>query len=80
MFRKSLLAAALAVPAIALSTATYAGDAYRGGPKSGVTAATKTTTAKSVDPNQAYAQAIEERKGRHVYQGGPSSNIPMASH
>ncbi len=80
MFKKSLLAAALVVPAIALSTASYAGQAYQGGPKSGLTKATQSQAARQFEPNKPYAQAVEERKGRHVYQGGPWTNIPMATH
>ncbi len=79
MFRKSLFAFALVVPAAALSTATYADQTYQGGPKSGAKA-TQTQTAQQFEPNKPYAQAIEGRKGRHVYQGGPWTNIPMASH
>ena len=79
MFRKSLFAAALVIPAIALSTATFAGQAYQGGPKSGANT-TQSQTAQRFEPNKPYAQALEERKSRHVYQGGPWTNIPMASH
>lgn len=75
MFTKSLFAAALLIPVVALSGVTYAGQTYRGGPKSGTV--TKTAPA---EPNKPYAQAVEERKGKHVYQGGPQSTIPHASH
>jgi hypothetical protein len=80
MFRKSLFAVALVFPAVALSTATYADQSYRGGPKSGVASVTQSQAAKQFEPNKPYAQAIEERKGKHVYQGGPRSTIPHASH
>jgi hypothetical protein len=79
MLRKSLLAAALVVPA-ALSTAAFAGQAYQGGPKSSVSKATQPQTIQQFEPNKPYAQAVEERKGKHVYQGGPGTNIPMATH
>jgi hypothetical protein len=79
MFRKSLVAAALVIPAVALSTAAYGGQNYQGGPKSGANA-TQSQTTQQFEPNKPYAQAVEERKGRHVYQGGPWTNIPMASH
>jgi hypothetical protein len=80
MLRKSLFAVALVIPAIALSTTTYAGQAYQGGPKSGLTKATQSQAVGQFQPNKPYAQAVEERKGRHVYQGGPWTNIPMATH
>ncbi len=38
MFKKSLIAAALVVPAFALSSAAFAGQVYQGGPKSGLSA------------------------------------------
>lgn len=79
MFRNSLFAVALVIPAMALSTATYADQTYQGGPKSATAKATQ-SQAKQFEPNKPYAQATEERKGRHVYQGGPGTNIPMASH
>jgi|GEM_PF-3047625 len=80
MFRKSLFALALVIPAVALSTATYADQAYQGGPKVSLAKATQSLAAQQFEPNKPYAQAVEERKGRHVYQGGPWTNIPMASH
>jgi hypothetical protein len=79
MFRKSLFALALVIPAVALSTATFA-DSYQGGPKVSLAKATQSQVAQQFEPNKPYAQAVEERKGRHVYQGGPWTNIPMASH
>lgn len=79
MFRKSLFAVALVIPAVSLSAATYA-QSYQGGPKSGIAKATQSQAAKQFEPNKPYAQALEERKGRHVYQGGPQSTIPHASH
>ena len=42
MFTKSLIAAALVVPAFALSSAAFAGHVYQGGPKSGLTARVQT--------------------------------------
>ena len=79
MLRKSLLAVALVIPAVALSTATYAEQTYQGGPKSAL-AKTAQAQAKQFEPNKPYAQLVDERKVRHVYQGGPWTNIPMASH
>ena len=80
MFRKSLYAVALVIPTVALSTAAFAGEGYQGGPKSDLPKATQLQTAQPFEPYKPYAQAVEVRKGKHVYQGGPWTNIPMASH
>ena len=74
MFTKSLIAAALVVPALALSSAAYAGPNYRGGPKSGITTSTPT-----FESNKPYAQFVPDTRpstNRHVYQGGPKTAIP----
>ena len=81
MFMKSLIAAALVVPAIALSSAAFAGQAYQGGPKSGLT-----TNTHSFEPNKPYAQDVGKpyaqdlnaRTGKHmhIYQGGPQTSVP----
>ena len=71
MFKKSLIAAALVVPAIALSSAAFAGQAYQGGPKSGLS-----TNAQSFEANKPYAQDVTVRAGKHIYQGGPKTTTP----
>jgi hypothetical protein len=71
MFKKSLIAAALVVPAIALSSAAFAGQTYQGGPKSGLTARVQTFEA-----NKPYAQDVSARTGKHIYQGGPKTVVP----
>lgn len=71
MFKKSLIAAALVVPAIALSSAAFAGQAYQGGPKSGLS-----TNAQSFEANKPYAQDVTARAGKHLYQGGPKTTTP----
>ena len=74
MFTKSLIAAALVVPAFALSSAAYAGPVYQGGPKSGITA-----TAQTFEANKPYAQAVPNNRavaGKHIYQGGPKTVTP----
>ena len=68
MFTKSLIAAALAV---ALSSAAFAGQAYQGGPKSGLS-----TNAQSFEANKPYAQDVSARAGKHIYQGGPKTATP----
>ncbi len=68
MFTKSLLAAALAV---ALSSAAFAGQAYQGGPKSGLS-----TKTQSFEINKPFAQDVSPRAGVHVYSGGPKTTIP----
>ncbi len=68
MFTKSLIATALAV---ALSSAAFAGQAYQGGPKSGLTA-----SAQRFEVNKPYAQDVSARAGVHVYPGGPKTTIP----
>jgi len=73
MFKKSLIAFALVIPAVALSSAAYAEQAYQGGPKSGVT-----IRAKSFEANKPYAQAVNVRVDKHVYQGGPMMAMPHA--
>jgi hypothetical protein len=71
MFKKSLIAAALLVPAVALSSAAFAGQVYQGGPKSGLTARVQTFEA-----NKPYAQDVSARAGKHIYQGGPKTATP----
>jgi hypothetical protein len=72
MFTKSLIAAALAV---ALSSAAFAGQAYQGGPKSGLT-----VRVQSFEANKPYAQDVSARAGKHIYQGGPNSAITHRQH
>lgn len=74
MFKKSLIAAALLVPALALSSAAFAGQVYQGGPKSGLTARVQTFEA-----NKPYAQfvpGVRAATGKHIYQGGPKTATP----
>ncbi len=68
MFTKSLLAAVLVVAA---SSAAFAGQAYQGGPKSGLT-----TIAQRFEANKPYAQDVTVRSSAHIYSGGPKSTIP----
>lgn len=72
MVTKSLIAAALAV---ALSSTAFAGQVYQGGPKSGLS-----TRTQSFEANKPYAQALDVRAGKHVYQGGPKAATPHARH
>ena len=51
MFKKSLIAAALVVPAFALSSAAFAGQVYQGGPKSGLSASAPTFEANKPTRN-----------------------------
>jgi hypothetical protein len=78
--KKSIFFAAIAASALAPSGASFAGEAYQGGPKSGVARTTQSALAGQYRGSEAYAQAVKERKGRHVYQGGPWTNVPMATH
>ena len=74
MFTKSLIAAALVVPAVALSSAAFAGQVYQGGPKSGLTARVQT-----FESNKPYAQLVPDTRAatsKHVYQGGPKTATP----
>ena len=71
MFKKSLIAAALVVPAIALLSAAFAGQTYQGGPKSG-----QSTNAQSFEANKPYAQDMTARASKHIYQGGPRTVVP----
>jgi hypothetical protein len=74
MFTKSLIAAALVVPAFALSSAAYAGPVYQGGPKSGIS-----TSAQTFESNKPYAQLVPNTRAatsKHVYQGGPKTTSP----
>jgi hypothetical protein len=75
MFTKSLIAAALVVPAFALSSAAYAGGpVYQGGPKSGIS-----MSAQTFESNKPYAQLVPDTraaKSKHVYQGGPKTVTP----
>ena len=71
MFKKTLMAAALVVPALALSSAAFAGQVYQGGPKSGLTA-----TSQSFEANKPYAQDVSARASQHSYRGGPKTVNP----
>ena len=74
MFKKSLIAAALVVPAFALSSAAFAGQVYQGGPKSGLSA-----SAQTFEANKPYAQFVPDNRAatsKHTYQGGPKTS-PM---
>jgi hypothetical protein len=74
MFKKSLIAAALLVPAFALSSAAYADMVYQGGPKSGIR-----SSAPAFEANKPYAQAVpgvRAATSKHLYQGGPKTVTP----
>jgi hypothetical protein len=74
MFKKSLIAAALVVPAFALSSAAFAGQVYQGGPKSGLSA-----SAQTFEANKPYAQFVPDNRAatsKHTYRGGPKTLIP----
>ena len=75
MFKKSLIAAALVVPAFALSSAAFAGQVYQGGPKSGLTA-----SAQTFEANKPYAQFVPDNRAatskHRLYQAGPKTVKP----
>jgi hypothetical protein len=74
MFKKSLIAAALVVPAFALSSAAFAGQVYQGGPKSGLSA-----SAPTFEANKPYAQFVPDNRAatrQHRYQAGPKTVKP----
>ena len=74
MFKKSLIAAALVVPAFALSSAAFAGQVYQGGPKSGLSA-----SAQTFEANKPYAQFVPDNRAatnKHQYQAGPKTVKP----
>jgi hypothetical protein len=75
MFTKSLIAAALVVPAFALSSAAYAGPVYQGGPKSAISVSVPNQTVDS----KPYAQYVPDARvgtRKHIYQGGPKTVTP----
>jgi hypothetical protein len=72
MFKKSLILAALLVPAVALSSAANA-QAYQGGPRGVLVVKTQ-----PVD-NKPYAQFVPNTRGvshQHIYNGGPKASAP----
>ena len=74
MFIKTLIATALVVPALALSSMAFADPVYRGGPKSGIW-----TSARTFESNKPYAQNVPAARtttGKHIYQGGPKTVVP----
>ncbi len=71
MSTKILIAAALVVPALALSSTAFAGGTYQGGPKSGLW-----NNSPTVETSKPYAEIVQPTDNRHVYQGGPKSTIP----
>jgi hypothetical protein len=74
MLKKSLIAAALVVPAFALSSAAFAGQVYQGGPKSGLSA-----SAQTFEANKPYAQFVPDNRdatSKHSYRGGPKTLVP----
>ena len=73
MFKKSLIAAVLLVPAVALSSTAFAGQVYQGGPKSGLST---NAQSQSFEANKPYAQDFTARAGNHIYQGGPKTTTP----
>jgi len=71
MFNKSLIAAALVVPALALSSTAYS-QVYQGGPKSAIA-----TRAQTFEVNKPYAQFVQDKaKTNHKYLGGPMGAMP----
>ena len=71
MLKKSLIAAALLVPALALSSTAYS-QVYQGGPKSAIA-----TRAQTFEVNKPYAQFVQEKaKDNHSYLGGPNGVMP----
>ena len=75
MFVKTLTAA-LAIFAIALSGAAYAGAVYQGGPKSDVTRGASSQTIEIKKPYAKYEPGTPLSKNRHIYQGGPQTGVP----
>ena len=76
MFVKTLTAA-LAIFAIALSGAAYAGAVYQGGPKSDVTRGATSQTIEIRKPYAKYEPGTPvSKKNRHIYMGGPQSGVP----
>ncbi len=75
MFPKTLAAAALLVPAVALADAASAGSAYQGGPKSTVSTGAPSQTFETKKPFAQYVPGATVRS-KHIYQGGPQSTIP----
>jgi hypothetical protein len=74
MIKKSLIAAALVVPAFALSSAAFAGQVYQGGPKSGLSA-----SAPTFEANKPYAQFVPDNRAatsKHTYRRGPKTLAP----
>ncbi len=74
MFTKTLIAAAVLAPAIALSAAAHAGGPiYNGGPKS-------PATYTGPETNKPYAQYLGPQARPivtpHGYQGGPKTQVP----
>ncbi len=72
MFKKSLIAAALVVPALALSSAAFS-QAYQGGPRGGLATRTQTVDSKP------YAQFVTDSRAalnKYGYQGGPETAAP----
>ena len=71
MLKKSLIAAALVVPALALSSTAYS-QVYQGGPKSAIA-----TRAQTFEVNKPYAQFVQDKaKTGHKYEGGPMGAMP----
>ncbi len=72
MFTKTLIAAALVMPALALSSTAFAGGTYQGGPKSGLWT---NSPSQTVETNKPYAQIGQSTTNRHIYRGGPNSPV-----
>lgn len=73
MFTKTLIAAVLVAPALALSAAAYAGPVYQGGPKSPLATY---TNPEAKAPYAQYVPAPKPAVTPHGYQGGPKTNVP----
>jgi len=74
MFTKTLLAAALAVPVLALSGVAYADNP--GGPKSTISTPAPKAAVKTKKPYAQYVPEMRTGGHNHIYVGGPKSTIP----
>jgi hypothetical protein len=75
MFIRTLTATALVIPAIALSSAAYAGAVYQGGPKSDVTRAAASQTFETKKPYAQYVPGtgtLSPTTKKHLYKSGPN--------
>lgn len=76
MFTKTLIAAAVAVPAFALASTGFAGPTYQGGPKSSIAIGAPNQTVETKKPYAEYVPTKRSGTNAHIYQGGPNSPVP----